>query len=85
MMRTSARDFALLYFENHAPQARAAGWSPDAPYTFTWFDPRTGEWRDAIVLRAGANGEIQLPPFPGGANIAATDWAAKIVARKGTN
>jgi Zn-dependent protease len=35
MMRTPAKDFALLYFENQAHQARAAGWTPNLSYNFT--------------------------------------------------
>jgi hypothetical protein len=81
MMRTPAKDFGLLYFENQAHRARAAGWKPNASYRFTWFNTQTGEWQAAASLRADANGEIQLPPFPGGAEIAPTDWAAKIIAQ----
>lgn len=85
MMRTASKDFALLYFENQARQAHAAGWTPNASYRFTWFNTQTGEWQSEATLRADANGEIQLPPFPGGAAVADTDWAAKITARKGTD
>ncbi len=85
MMRTAARDFALLYFEHQAHRARAAGWKPNAQYSFTWFDTQTGEWQAGVKLRADANGEIQLPPFPGGLDVADTDWAAKITSREGTN
>ena len=69
MMRTAARDFALLYFENQARQTRAAGWKPNAPYSFTWFSTQTGEWQGGATLRADANGEIQLPAFPGGTTL----------------
>jgi hypothetical protein len=85
MMRTPAKDFGLLYFENQAHQARSAGWAPDASYSFAWFHTQTGEWQGAAVLRADAKGEIQLPPFPGGASVAGTDWAAKITAQKRAN
>jgi len=83
MMRTAAKDFALLYFENQAHQARAAGWTPNAPYDFTWYNPQLGQWQRTVTLRADTRGEIELPPFPGGAAIAATDWAARITARNG--
>jgi hypothetical protein len=85
MMRTPARDFALLYFENQAHRARASGWIPNTEYTVSWFHTQTGEWQAGITLRADAQGAMQLPPFPGGQDLAGTDWAARITARKGTN
>ena len=85
MMRTPAKDLALLYFENKAYQARAAGWEPNARYSFTWFQTQTGEWQPAVTVRADARGEIQLPPFPGGASVAETDWAAKVTLQKRAN
>jgi YVTN family beta-propeller protein len=80
MMRTRAKDFALVYFENQAHRARAAGWNPNGAYRFVWFNTQTGEWQGAAALRADDRGELQLPPFPGGAEVAATDWAAQITA-----
>ena len=85
MMRTAGKDFALLYFENQAHRARAAGWNPNTLYRFTWFHTQTGEWQAGATVQADSRGEIQLPPFPGGVEIADTDWAAKITAQKGTN
>ena len=85
MMRTASKDFALLYFENQAHRARSAGWNPNSPYTFAWFNTQSGEWQAGATLRADANGEMQLPPFPGGLDVAGTDWAAKITAQKGAN
>jgi hypothetical protein len=80
LMRTPDLTFGLLYFENQAVRARAAGWKPDAAYRFAWYDPLTGAWQPAASLRSDAGGSIQLPPFPGGGDTAGTDWAAKIVA-----
>ena len=85
MMRTAAKDFALLYFENQAHRARTNGWNPNAAYSFTWFNTQNGEWQAGAILLADAKGEIELPPFPGGAEVAGTDWAAKMTAQKGTN
>jgi hypothetical protein len=85
MIRTAAKDFALLYFENQARRPLAAGWNPNASYSFTWFNTQTGEWQAGATLRADAKGEIQLPQFPGGVDVAETDWAAKMTAQKGTN
>ena len=79
-MRTKERDFALLYFENGAQRAQSTGWTPNAAYRFSWYDPRTGEWQAAVTLTADGNGQMQLPPFPGNVDKSDTDWAAKIVA-----
>ena len=84
-LRTPAKDFALLYFEERAHHARAGGWNPNASYNFRWYDPRSGEWQAATTLRADAEGVIQLPPFPGGMDAADSDWAAKITVEKGGN
>jgi len=81
LMRTPDGAFGLLYFENEARRGAAAGWRPNARYTFTWYDPREGEWRDALELRADRTGTLALPPFPGGLDVADTDWAAKVIAR----
>jgi len=85
MMRTAAKDFALLYFENLAHRARAGGWNPNESYRFTWYNTQSGEWQSDATLRADAQGEIRLPPFPGGADIASADWAAKMTAQKGAH
>jgi hypothetical protein len=81
LMRTPDRGFGLLYFENKAQRGRTAGWRPNSRYLFTWFDPRAGEWRESIELPSDRTGAIQLPLFPGGQEVATTDWAAKILVR----
>ncbi len=81
LMRTPARDLGLLYFENASERPRTTGWKPNAAYTFTWYDPRTGEWAASIEVRSDRSGALRVPPFPGGTDVAATDWAAKIAAR----
>ena len=60
------------------PRGRLAA---ERRYRFTWFDPRAGEWRESVELRSDDAGTMQLPPFPGGQDVADTDWAAKIVTR----
>lgn len=85
MMRTPGADLAFLYFENRAHRATSAGWLPGAQYRFAWFDTRTGEWHPPVTLRPDASGVIQIPSFPGGADVASTDWAAKITVQKGVN
>jgi hypothetical protein len=80
-MRTPDKRLALLYFENKARRGTSRGWMPKGSYRLTWFDPRAGAWRGALPLKADAQGVIQLPPFPGGDEVASADWAAKIVAQ----
>ena len=82
LMRTREKDLGLLYFENKSQRARTTGWSPGVAYRFTWYNTRTGEWLEALTLAADAKGEVQLPPFPSGADTADNDWAAKMVAVK---
>ena len=65
MMRTASKDFALLYFENQAHRARSAGWNPNSPYTFAWFNTQSGEWQAGATLRADANGGDATPAISG--------------------
>jgi hypothetical protein len=81
LMRTPAKDLGFLYFENRAERARTQHWRPNGHYRFTWYDPRAGRWEASAELAADAQGTLQLPAFPGGEQVASTDWAAKIVAR----
>jgi hypothetical protein len=81
LMRTPARDLGLFYFENRAKQPLTSGWKPKTHYRFSWFDPRTGKWSEAIELVTDDRGVIQLPVFPGNEAVASTDWAAKILTR----
>jgi hypothetical protein len=79
LARTPARDFALAYFENKALRPKLRGFTPGSNYHWGWFDPRTGAWSRARVVRADANGVIEAPPFPDGGAQAAGDIAARIV------
>ena len=79
---TAERDLFLLYFEQACPPVALAQAQPNAGYRAAWFDPRTGEWLQPVhSLRADAHGRIALPPFPGHAATAATDWALKLSTR----
>jgi len=78
MMRTAEKDLSLLYFENLSVAPKLSGFTPGRAYTFEWFDPRSGEWQDAITLQADSEGVIVLDVFPGGGRVAEQDWAAKI-------
>jgi len=74
LLRNPAADFALAYFETKAVPARIAGFAPAAKYSWTWFNPRTGEWLAPAELVADAAGALASPAFPD-----AEDWAAKIL------
>jgi hypothetical protein len=78
--RTGDRKLFMLYFEQQCPQAVLTGATVNAKYTARWFDPRTGKWvgKTDATLTADSGGRITLPPFPGGAKIARTDWAMKL-------
>jgi hypothetical protein len=80
MMRTAARDFALLYFENGAPGSRLTGYRPGTAYRWTWLDPRTGAWSEPVALRADGRGVLTRPPPPSGGPAGAGDWAARLIA-----
>jgi hypothetical protein len=80
LMRNAARDFALAYFETRALRARLKGFTPRARYRWTWFDPRTGSWSRPVPLTADDTGTLAMPAFPAGAQNAARDFAAKILA-----
>jgi hypothetical protein len=79
LMRTAERNFALVYFENKALSARIKGFTPNAKYSWTWFDPRTGVWGRATKLAADGTGMLATPAFPAGGTTAARDVAAKIL------
>ncbi len=80
MMRTADRTFALLYFENNASGARLHGFTPNARYRWTWFDPSHGAWLEPAPLTADANGVLATPAFPANKTPGARDVAAKILA-----
>lgn len=71
--RTPAKDLYLLYFEADCPRAILRGVRHDARYAATWFDPRSGAWTDAGVLRSSPLCEVTLPQFP-----SSDDWALKL-------
>lgn len=78
LMRTAARDFALAYFENKAEPPQLLGFTPNASYTWTWFNPRTGAWLPAQKITADAQGTLATPSFPRDPSTTLTDWSAKI-------
>jgi hypothetical protein len=78
MMRTADRDLALLYFEHKAVRPRINGLRPNVTWRWIWYNPRTGEWSDAVQPSSDADGSFEAPPFPAGAEGAMQDWAAKV-------
>jgi len=82
MMMTPEKDLALLYFENKAELPKITGLKNNTAYSFQWYNPRNGQWSKVQLIRSDANGNLQLPHFPDGSNIASTDWAAKIKINK---
>jgi hypothetical protein len=79
LMRTADRTLALLYFETKAVRPKLNGFTANARYRWTWFDPRLGRWSGAQEISADAAGVIAAPTFPDGSERAARDWAAKLV------
>lgn len=80
MMRTPQKELALLYFENDAAHPTLENFTPDASYTFQWYNPVTGTWREAEQMQADGNGTLRIPDFPDGEDRPFSDWAAKVVA-----
>jgi hypothetical protein len=78
MMRTPAKDFALLYFEHQSVLPKLSSFKESTSYNFQWFNPRNGGWEKIIIIKTDENGEFKLPAFPDGRNPSSTDWAAKI-------
>ncbi len=78
MMRTAERDLALLYFEHKAVRPRITGLKPDSTYIWSWYDPRTGQWMDAVRLSSDADGSVATPELPPNAPQSINDWAAKL-------
>lgn len=78
MMRTPAKDLALLYFENESVIPVLHGFIPGAEYLVHWFDTVNGQWLARTPVKADARGKIELHSFPGDKNISSGDWAVKI-------
>jgi hypothetical protein len=79
MMLTPEKDFGLMYFENRAELPTINELKSNASYLFRWYNPRSGEWKAAVILKSDLKGNLSIPKFPDGSNLSSTDWAAKIV------
>jgi len=82
MMRTPARDFALLYFENKAHLPRLSGFTVEGRYVWTWFNPRAGKWFEPLEVVAAGDGTLAPPAYPVSESDGVNDWAAKIISPK---
>ena len=79
MMCTNDKSLALLYFENEAVLPELSNFKPDTKYSFQWFDPITGNWKEKTVIKSDKEGKLQLPEFPENDNVKMRDWAVKIL------
>jgi len=79
MMRTPDTSLALLYFENKSVLPTLQNFIPGLDYSFQWYNPVTGEWKEKVIIKADDYGVLRLPEFPDMVNRASNDWAAKII------
>ncbi len=79
MMRTEAKDFALLYFENKSMIPLLKNFKPNTKYYFQWYNPINGIWNKKNLIISDGKGTLRIPKFPGGLNLSNRDWAAKIL------
>lgn len=82
MMISASKDFALFYFENKADLPAVSGLKKNTSYSFQWFNPVTGEWKETQTITADKKGNVILPNFPDGSNVSSTDWAAKMLEKR---
>jgi hypothetical protein len=77
--RTPDKSIFLAYFEKGCPRSQIRGAELNTAYRAEWFDPRTGEWRNAGdgTLKSSAIGIVTLPDFPGNA-----DWGLRLISEK---
>jgi hypothetical protein len=81
MMRTPDKSLAFLYFENNSVLPTLHNFMPGSDYSFQWYHPVTGEWKEKVLIRADEKGVLRVPEFPDTKDRASNDWAAKIVAK----
>ncbi len=79
MMQTSDKKLALLYFENEAVLPELSNFKPNEEYTFQWFNPITGTWKEKAVIKSDNKGNLKIPDFQENNNVKMSDWAAKIL------
>jgi hypothetical protein len=79
MMRTPDKHLAFLYVENESVLPNLSNFKPGSHYSFQWFNPVTGEWKEEVMIKTDNNGMLRTPDFPDRGNRSFSDWAAKIV------
>jgi hypothetical protein len=58
-----------------------SGLKNNTSYSFQWFNPIKGEWKQPQTVKSDKKGNLTIPNFPDGSNLSSTDWAAKILER----
>jgi hypothetical protein len=81
MMRTPDKSLAFLYFENGSLLPTLHNFRPDSDYSFQWYHPLTGEWKESMQIKTDDEGMLRVPDFPERNNRTSSDWAAKIVGK----
>jgi hypothetical protein len=81
MMRTPDKNLTFLYFENKSVLPTLHHYIPGSDYSFQWYDPVIGEWKENLLIKADGEGVLRVPDFPERENRACNDWAAKILAK----
>jgi hypothetical protein len=77
--RTPDKSIFLAYFEKGCPRSQIRGAKLNNSYRAEWFDPRTGQWRNAGdgTLKSSVIGIVNLPDFPNDA-----DWGLRLISAK---
>lgn len=78
-LRTADKRHFKLYFERNAVRPDLSGALPGTTYEAKWFDPRTGEWREAAsgALESDGHGRMALPVCP----TVTDDWGLSLSAK----
>ena len=78
VLATEADQRAVVYaYGAKRPIGSLRGLAPAAAYAATWFDPRTGSYREAPDLSAAKAGVVTLPDKPDG-----EDWVLTLVRKE---
>lgn len=73
--RAKTSDIQVTYFYSRSVlTGELTGIQPDTNFSFSWYNPRTGEYGQEIQMTSGADGRLVLPPKPD-----TEDWVLKSV------
>lgn len=72
---TTDKEWLMLYFEQDCPQIHTRSLLPNTDYSFTFYNPRNGEWLkdSAVLVSTDQTGVTHLPELP-----SEGDWAASM-------